>query len=163
MRLLTSLALCTILAACGGGGGADEQTVTILNQTVTASGAPTGGASGQSQWQIGVDGPALVIDRAARVTLCAQGEWVQTLNADTSILSDIRMSLPNDQPSGGTVTVAGAGGSATIPFSRCDTFEVTGATTRQTRMVFQIRVGSGPSTALGAYSARVAWTATATY
>ena len=163
MRLLTSLALCTILAACGGGGGDEAQTVTILNQTVTASGSPTAGAVGQSQWLINVDGPALVVDRAALVTLCAQGEWMQTLNADTSLLSDIRMSLPNDQPAGGTVTVAGAGGSATIPFSRCDTFEVTGATTRQTRMTFHIRVGSGPLTALGAYSARVAWTATASY
>lgn len=162
MRHLASIALCTILAACGGGGG-EETTVTILNQTVTASGAPSGGSAGQSQWLIGVDGPALVIDRAASVTVCAQGEWVQSLNADTSIFSDIAMALPGDQPSGGTVTTAGTGSSATIPFSRCYTLETTGPTTRQTRMTFHIRVGSGPSNSLGAYSARVAWTATATY
>lgn len=163
MRTLIAATLAATLTACGGGGG-EAQTVTILNQTVNASGAPTApGVTAQSQWQVGVDGPALVVDRAASVTVCAQGEWVQSLAADTQIYSDIRMSLPGDQPSGGTQIIAATGASVSIPFSRCYSFETTGPSTRETRMVFNIRVGVGPSNSLGAYTARIAWTATASY
>lgn len=151
-----------LLTACGGGGGA-TQTATLLDQTVTSSGAPSGGAAGRSVWLVSVDGPQLLIDRAGTVTVCAQGQWDQTLTADTQILADIAMTAPVAQPSGGTQTLAATGAVYPIPFNRCATFDVNAATTRSTAVQFNIRVGIGPTSALGAYTATVRWTATISY
>lgn len=160
MKTPLSLALCAILAACGGGSDSPEPTL-LYSAEATASGSVAPGERARERWNAVLAGPSVNLGRATSGEGCLEGEWVQTGAAAAPIRLSIDSVGPPvvlSNPVQYTATIT-SGQTVTMPFRVCKAFSAPSGIGNVEARISMVTTG-GASYALGAYSVRVRWTYT---